>query len=397
MPESDDAPKVTLLGKLFILLVLAGCGWAAWRFLAPALGAAKPATTTTSGGTATPPPVASGDQVRITLAYGTEKERWLKWAVEELAKSEPGIAITLVPKGTIEAAQALNAGERYHIWAPASSLYAPTFAADWQLKQGKAPFARTETLALTPMVFVWWQERFAALKQPPNNFRDLAKLLAEPTGWAGLAGKSEWGFLKFGHTHPNQSNSGLMALLLMTHDYHQTRTLTMGQVLDAGFQGWLTTLEKGITGLPASTGSMMKDMVLKGPSAYDGVCVYESVAIDFLANAQGRWGDLRITYPTPNIWSDNPAYILDATWSDPAQRAAAGKVLDFLMSAPAQQRALTHGFRPGDPAVPVRAPGSPFSEFERYGLKVEVPTMVETPSPEVVQNLLVGWQRSVGR
>jgi ABC-type Fe3+ transport system substrate-binding protein len=389
---SDDTPKATLLGKLIILLVLGGCGFLAWKFLI-----AKPAPTPSTTGQGSAPVPRSGAAVRIAVAYGTEKDRWLKWAAEEFTKSEPSIQVDLVAKGSLEGAQGLLAGEQLHLWTPASTLYSSTFAADWQVKHGTTPFVRSETLALTPMVCVWWAERFAAIKQPPQTFRDIARLVAEPTGWAGIAGKPEWGFLKFGHAHPNQSNSGLMALVLMAHDFHQTRTLAMEQVMDAKFQGWLTTFEKGVAGLSNSTGNQMKEMVLKGPSAYDGLCVYESVAIDYLRNAQGRWGDLRVTYPVPNAWNDNPAYIIDAPWNTSDQRAAAGRFLDFLMAEKAQRKALEHGFRPGDPAVPIKDPGSPFLDLAKYGLRIDLPEVVQAPSGEVIQNLLTGWQRAVGR
>lgn len=398
MPD-DSEPKATLLGKLVILIILAACGYLSWRyFLAgmvlPAVGGGAPATV--SGG-ATPTPVPEGKGIKITVGYGTEKERWLVWAVEEFAKVEPTVQITLVPKGSLEGGQALMAGEKLHIWAPAASLTTEGFAAEWQLKNGKAPFLRTENLALTPMVFVFWNERFAALKTPPASFKDIAVLVAEPTGWAGLAGKPDWGFFKFGHTHPNQSNSGLMALVLMACDWHNSRELTMAQVLDPGFQAWLTKFEKGVAGMSRSTGSQMKDMVLKGPSAYDALCVYENVAIDYLKNAQGRWGDLRVTYPAVNAWNDNPAYLMDAPWSSAAERAAASRFLDFLMTEPVQRRALDHGFRPGNPAVPIRFEASPFVLYQPQGLRIDLPAVIQTPKAEVVNNLLAGWQRSVGR
>lgn len=396
--SDHDAPKATLLGKLVVLLVIAGCGYLAWRYLA-AGGTDDPVQPSgpVSGPAHGKAHAPSGPVVRIALAYGTEKERWLRWAVESFAQARPDIEVELLPKGSLEGAQALLAGERLHLWAPASSLYSPSFAADWELKHGAKPFARSEVLALTPMVFVWWSERYAALPQPPQTFRDIGGLLATPTGWAGLANRPDWGFLKFGHAHPNQSNSGLMALVLMAYDYHQSRNLGMDQVMDAGFQRWLTAFEKGVAGLANSTGTQMREMVLKGPSAYDGLCVYESVAIDYLRNAQGRWGDLRVTYPSPNAWNDNPIHLIDAPWNSPEQRRAADALIEFLLAEPAQRRALEHGFRPGDPAVAIRFEGSPFVAFERHGLRVDIPQVVQPPTPEVLQNLLAGWQRSVAR
>ena len=96
----------------------------------------------------------------------------------------------------------------------------------------------------------------------------------------------------------------------------------------------------------------MKDMVGKGPTAFDAVLIYENLAIDYLKAAQGRWGDLHVAYPRRNIFNDNPYYILDVPWSSPEQRRAAEAFLTFLLSAPMQQKALSHGFRPANISIP---------------------------------------------
>ncbi|HSS79138.1 MAG TPA: hypothetical protein VLV54_20630 [Thermoanaerobaculia bacterium] len=120
------------------------------------------------------------------------------------------------------------------------------------------------------------------------------------------------------------------------------------------------------------------------------------MAIDYLKNAEGRWGELRVVYPKRNLWNENPYYILNATWSSPERQQAAGRFLDFLLSEPIQKQSLVHGFRPGNPAVPVRFPGSPFDALKRFGLSVDLGTMCEAPKAEVINNLLQWWQRSVG-
>lgn len=399
MPD-DTGPQPTILGKLIIFLVIIACGFLAWRYLWPKSAPTAPGQP--AAGETAPPPTTG--QVAITLAYGSEKERWLKWAVEEFAKSDAGrgISVTLEKRGSVEAGQALLAGTlKAHLWAPASTLAVDGFAAEWEIKNGRKPALQTETLAVTPMVFVFWEKRYLALSLggdlEPDSFRAIGKALAEPTGWAGLAKQPDWGFLKFGHAHPNQSSSGLMTLVLMAYSFHDTRELSMAQVLDAGFQQWLTGFEKAVSGLNSSTGDQMKDMVLKGPSAYDGLCVYESVVIDFLRNAQGRWGELRVVYPNPTMWADNPCLVLDAPWSSPEQRAAAARLLGFLLSEPVQRQALVHGLRPGNPAVPIKGPDSPFTAFALQGLRIDLPRVVDNPKPDVVQNLLAGWQRAVGR
>jgi len=57
---------------------------------------------------------------------------------------------------------------------------------------------------------------------------------------------------------------------------------------------------------------------------------------------------------------------------------------------------LTHGFRPGNPAVPVRVPDSPFTQYQRFGLKIDLGTVCEPPRAEVINNLLAGWERTHG-
>lgn len=399
-----STPKLTFAGKLFVLLFVAGCLYGAYFLFvrkpigkdgkAPAAEEARPASSS------------SGDpEVRVGVAYGTEKRRWLEWAVAEFAKTEEGeeIGIDLIPMGSLEGAQAVLAkDERIHVWSPASALYKDVFLQEWQVRQGGGggdAIAREENLALTPMVFVMWAERHAAFQKKYGqvSFRTLGEALAEPSGWQTIAGKPEWGLFKLGHTHPNQSNSGLMTLALMAYDYHQkSRDLTLQDILDPGFVTWLRDFERGVSGLSNSTGNMMREMVLKGPSAYDALVVYESVAIDYLKNAEGRWGELRVVYPQRNAWNENPYYVLDVPWSSPEQREAAGKFLDFLQTETVQKQSLVHGFRPGNPAVPVRFAGSPFVAYQRFGLSVDLGQACETPRAEVINNLLAGWERAHG-
>src|SRR5262249_50669426 len=273
-----EQEKATFIGKIVLLLFIAGCFYGAYYFFFK-----KPASTTTtsgtqSGNTAT----SSGHGIEIGIAYGTEKKRWLEWAADQFANTSDGknIKVNLVPMGSLEGAQALLSGDqRIVVWSPASAAYKEVFLQDWQVKYSANPIVREEALALTPMVFVMWEERYNAFVQKYKtlSFSTISQALQEKGGWDAIAQKPEWGLFKFGHTHPNESNSGLITLVLMAYDYHhKSKALTMKDILDVGFQNWMQTLESGVTGLSNSTGNMMKEMVLKGPSSYDAVFVYES-------------------------------------------------------------------------------------------------------------------------
>ncbi|HEY5894740.1 MAG TPA: substrate-binding domain-containing protein [Chthoniobacterales bacterium] len=390
-----ETPKLTWLGKLLILLFIGACGYGTWLMFAK-----KPIGGTATPSVESPAPVFDDKRVEIGIAYGTEKQRWLQWAVDEFAKTKDGrnVQVNLIPLGSLEGAQAIVAGDqRINVWSPASSLYKDVFVQEWTIKNNSNPVVREEQLALSPMVFVFWSERYDAFtgKYGQVSFDTVAQALREPGGWDAIAKKPEWGLFKFGHTHPNQSNSGLMTLVLLAYEFHKKeRDLELKDILNPQFQTWMNGLESGVSGLSNSTGNMMRDMVLRGPSSYDALCVYENVAIDYLKNAEGRWGELRVAYPNRNMWSDHPYYILNTPWSNDAQRKAAGKFLDFLLTDPIQRAALSHGLRPGNPSVPIKFSESPFTLYQKNGLQVDISRVCEPPKAEVINNLLVVWQRN---
>ena len=62
-------------------------------------------------------------RVRISLLYGTEKERWLKAAVEEFARKRPEIGVDLKGLGTIDSVRAIAEGrEKPVVWSPADEI-----------------------------------------------------------------------------------------------------------------------------------------------------------------------------------------------------------------------------------------------------------------------------------
>ena len=70
--------------------------------------------------------------------------------------------------------------------------------------------------------------------------------------------------------------------------------------------------------------------------------------------------------------------------------------LDYLLSEVPQREALKHGFRPGNPSIPIKVPESPFVQFQRFGLSVDIGSTCEPPKAEVITNLLQLWQRTQG-
>jgi hypothetical protein len=343
--------------------------------------------------------------VEIGVAYGTELKRWFETAVKDFAATPEGknIKIHLLPLGSLEGAQAVGQQEdkRIHVWAPASSLYRGMLVKHWRQKHAQGPILKEESLALTPLVFVFWEERYQAFvkKYGAVTFATIAQALAEPGGWGAIAGQPDWGKFQFSHTDPAKSNSGLMTLVIMAQEYHrQGGRLSPAEAADAGFQAWLAAFEKHLPPLSPSTGKLMEEMVSRGPASFDALVVYENLVGDYFQAAEGRWGKLAVAYPPRNMWSDHPYYLLDVPWSSPDQRRAAEAFLRFLMSEPQQRAALAHGFRPGNLNVPILgATDSPFVRYPHSGLHVDLHGIVPPPGDQVVERLLALWEKTAGR
>jgi len=353
-------------------------------------------------------PAGRGATVKLTLLYGTEKEKWLKAAVEEFAQKRPEIEVELKGMGTIESVRAIAEGrETPAVWSPADDVALNLLDTEWSLQKGSTIVERggdlaPQPLVVTPLVMIAWEERAkvmaAAAHGDPTDWQVIHTLATNPRGWMGVGGSPDWGYVKPGHTAPNASNSGLQTVILMAYGFHKKRGgLKPADILNEGFQKWLRQIETAVGKFGTSSGTYMREMILYGPSKYDFIWNYESVAISDMAAAQGRWGNLAVYYPKPTLWSNHPFVVLKGSWVSPEQRTAARELRDFLLSTPIQSRALAFGFRPANPDVKVLGsdPDNPWNRLKPFGLRFDVPAVAEPPSGEVTRLLLETWRRVV--
>jgi len=336
--------------------------------------------------------------IEIGVAYGTEKKKWLKWAVAEFAKTDAGkkVKINLIPMGSVEGAEKiLDEDKRIHVWSPASGVVRSLLTDQWEKDHDNDPIYSDAPLALTPMVIVMWEDRYEAFiaKYQQMNFKTLAEALAEKTGWAAIADKPDWGYFTFGHTMPTHSNSGLLTLVLMAYDYADiSRRIKTKHVMEEGFLTWLEAAVENISADQSSTGKLMKEMLRYGPSQLNAIMVYENLALSNLKNAQGRWGKLKMVYPTRSVWNDNPYYILDVPWTTPEHQNAAKLFQDFLLSEKAQKVARDeYLFRPANVDVPIIGEGSAFDKLQDI-IEINIP-VIRRPSAKVLKQLIQTWER----
>jgi len=358
-----------------------------------------------------PPP----EPVIVTVLYSTEKEAWLAEIVPGFEASGANVnghpvKVEMEKFGSWEInAAVLDGTLQPVIVSPASSLQIAALQDASTAQFGKslvnpADTASCRPVVQTPLVLVAWKERADVLwgQQPGASlWPKIHDALVNPQGWAAY-NHPDWGYVKFGHTDPLKSNSGFMTILLMTYGYHdKTSGLTAADILtDGEFQQWFLETEASIGQFEHSTGPLMQKMIAYGPSTFDFVAVYEATAIEQAENAVGRYGELRVYYPSPLLWSDHPFCVLNADWVTPDQTKAARLFIDYLASRPAQELALLkYGFRPVDTTIQLEQPGSPFDRYAANGFKTDLSGLaeVEIPAGNVLNTLRDFWSRNVTR
>ncbi len=356
-----------------------------------------------------PPP----QPIVLNLLYSTEKEVWLQEAVrrfeaEHMRIQGHPIQIEMKPMGSRDMYLAVLEGRAQPDMISPASMLQISILQDLSAAKWGDPIVDAHAAAvcrpvlLTPLVLVAWKDRAAVLwgDNPNGNmWLRLHDALINPQGWAAYE-RSEWGYIKFGHTNPLKSNSGFQTILLMTYNYHQkTSGLSGADILsNADYQKWFTEFEGTISKFGDSTGTYMREIVAYGPSLYDIVAVYEATAIEEAQNAVGRYGELQIYYPPATLLSDHPFCALQAEWVTPEKQRAAQMFLDYLTGPEVQRMALLqYGFRPVDQSISLEQPGSPFNRYAANGLRVNIPPQVELPSGNVLNTLLDFWQRNVQR
>ena len=247
-----------------------------------------------------------------------------------------------------------------------------------------------------------------------------------------------WGRVKFGHTSPTRSTSGLEALYLMAYDFvlppekrRPASDEASGKVLtgaaaekhivsgehmrddfkqslmeqDQELRTWLQRCEGGLPKPLWSARLLTETLFNVGGGRFDGILTYEHLVFSVLSRIDSHakvMRNMRVIYPQPTIVNQHPIVML---WPDDPGRqselAAAKRWVDFLRSRSIQEKAMEYGFRPASPEVSIRAFDSysnPFVHLRRYGISFQVP-LSEPPRLDgaAIQNLIGLWEDATGR
>lgn len=344
----------------------------------------------------------SSAPVELRIATGKEKQKWLELFARKFSETPEGagIQIQIIPVGTLDAFRSMiDGGGKVHAWSPSSDMLEDLFVQEWKAKYNKTPILLEQNLALTPLVFLMWEDRYQAFLTRYQNvsFATIANALLEKQGWATIANKPEWGRFKFGLSDPARFNSGLVLLFVMSHEYHRDPgQLTLAELADKGLQKSMGVYRTYSTGMKLESSDLAADMIAKGPSSYDAIFTYESLALRSLKEAQGRWGKVRLIYPAYNFWMDNPFYVLDVPWSTAQHQSAAKAFLNYIYSPRIQKELLAMSIRPANPEVPLQDPGSPFLLYKEQGTVIDVQNAMDEPNGEIVKAMMEDWSQLAG-
>jgi Ca-activated chloride channel homolog len=362
---------------LLLLIFLSGC-----KSKGPSEGGAVP----------------SADALQLTFTYGSEKEKWINEVTEAFNRGDHRtssgrrIFVHAFAMGSGEAIDEVMEGRRQpDIISPASAAFIKLGNAQSQSKYGKDLIGSTDNLVLSPVVIAMWRPMAEALGwgKKAIGWSDILALARNQKGWDAY-GYLQWGRFKFGHTHPQFSNSGLISLFAEVYAASgKTAGLTPADVNKARIADFLSGIEKSVVHYGSSTGFFGRQMFSSGPQYLSAAVLYENMVIESYSQRNLPFPVVAIYPKEGTFWSDHPIGVVEREWVTPEKRDAAKVYIQYLLQRPQQEKAIAYGFRPGAVDVPLTAPID-----EAHGVDPKEPkTTLEVPSVPVMDAILNLWQQ----
>jgi Ca-activated chloride channel family protein len=340
----------------------------------------------------------SSDKLELLFTYGSEKEKWITDVTTAFNREEHKTAggkriyVRALPMGSGEAIDEVMDGRRQpHLISPASAAFIKLGNAQSQSKYGKDLIASTDNLVLSPVVIAMWKPMAEALGwgKKPIGWSEILAMARSPKGWEEH-GYPQWGSFKFGHTHPQFSNSGLISLFAEVYAASgKTAGLTIADVNKPRTAEFLAGIEKSVVHYGSSTGFFGRQMFSTGPQYLSAAVLYENMVIESYSQNNLPFPVVAIYPKEGTFWSDHPVGIVEREWVTPELREAAKAYIQYLLQRPQQEKAIIYGFRPGAVDVPL---GSPIDEAHGVDPK-EPKTTLEVPAVPVIDAILSLWQQ----
>lgn len=377
--------------------------------------------------------------VRVDLTTSPEKGRMMRdlaAAFNDSDAAEDGglcatVEVDVVSSGVAESRLAAGPedvdddGEGPVIWTPASSTWA-TLLNEHVKAAGHPAMAYDRTsIARTPLVIampttmaetlgwpdeeVGWSDLLAMARVDlrPGCTADVAP--PEMREAVGAWCAHDWGELRLGKTNPDESTSGLHALIAQAYAAAgKTDDLTAADLDVPEVEQFNRDIESAVVHYGQTTLTFLdnwyRNDIADQPGPYvSAVTVEEKSVIDYnRGDPAGERGPddpdmpprpqqrLVAVYPDEGtIYSDNPLLVLDAEWVSEDEAAAARIFVRYMVSDEVQEQVGDYGFRPAVPNVEIE--GRFFGPDHGVDPTKE-PTEMGVPGPRVLDALRAKWK-----
>ena len=344
------------------------------------------------------------DAVVVEIHSSNTKQDWMEQVVASFSagghtvNGKP-IAVTVAHVGSGSSMNDILDGKiEPLVWSPGSDLWVTSINQAWQDRSGGLLInADCPATLRVPLAIAMWRPMAEALGWPDAaiGWDDLADLSINPDGWAAY-GHSEWGQFKFGHPHPEHSNSGMLSLVA---EVYSAAGLVEGLSVDAVKSQSVIedvgAVEQRVFHYGKTDTDILLRMTQRGPQYLHAVTSYESNVIKWNRDHKDELRfPLVAIYPDDGtFWVENPYCILDAAeWVDEEQEQAAVIFRDYLLSAEQQALTIEWGLRPANLDVPLRTPID-----REHGavpsITIDQVPHLAYPSDEVVGHILDVWHQ----
>lgn len=313
-----------------------------------------------------PTPLPEGT-VLVSIASSNTKQNWLDQVVENF--NEEGFQTSSDMAIVAEVEHVTSGGSMNAIldgdlapvvWSPGDPSWVEQINTTWQQRFNKAiNNEECQPTVYAPLGFVMWRPMAETLGWPdePIGWDTIVELAADPEGWASY-GRPEWGPFRFGHTHPEYANSGLLSMTAFVHGVVDSEgQLTPAQVYEA--EEAMRALEQNTSKYGRQAPALLELMATQGPSYLHAAAVPESDTVRFNVERGDELAfPLAFIFPSGGtIWANHPYCILDnADWVTGDQAEAAEIFRDFLLDRERQELAVDNYLRPLDSSITLHTP-----------------------------------------
>jgi Ca-activated chloride channel family protein len=275
------------------------------------------------------------------------------------------------------------------LWSPANEVWINEQNITWRDLNGR-PLVSEATCPESinnPVGVAMWKPMAEAIGWPDEAIRwgDITALATNPNGWADY-GMPQWGVFRYGHGHPEYSNSGRLSIVAQIYAAKgNNEPLTYEDIWSEDTQAALRPIQGAIAHYGRRDTFLLDRMVERGPAYLHAVTNYESNVIRWnLDYADRLQFPLVLVYPVDGtFWEGHPLCLVDgAPWISPEELEGARLFRDFITAQTQQAQLPAYGLRPALAGLPLDSSNSLITAANGAVPSINRDSMPLLPYPE---------------